>query len=60
MVQKMRKRLLAIITAIIMIAAGIPMSAYAAVGDGSLAERYVKIEETQRAIAPGISDKKMS
>ncbi len=60
MILKRKSRILAVAIAAVMCITGIPMSAYAAqTADNGLATGYVKIEETQNAIAPGISDKKI-
>lgn len=57
------KRILSLLLCVGMITECIPSTgkvAHAAeIGDGSLATGYVKIEETENVIAPGISDKKL-
>ena len=58
--RKRNGRILAVLVALVMTVTGLPMTAYAAeIGDGALADGYVKIEETKNAIAPGISEKKI-
>ena len=62
MIKQRMSRALALLLCVMLIITGMPFTQVfaAEIGDGSMADGYVKIEESKKTIAPGVSDKKIT